>query len=161
MRRQTEKKVHEPGDNCINIHPYFIIRNGEVVGMDIAQRLNEIETQVGRLSPMQKFLLGTDGSVTQILEVITGTTVVIETLVQKIITADPTIAQRLDISQGDRVNYRVVEIKTPSSGEVLIYAISHTPISRLSPTFKNDLMKADIPIGRIIQNHRIEARGRS
>jgi beta-ribofuranosylaminobenzene 5'-phosphate synthase len=158
MKRQTEKKVCKPGDTCINIHSYFIIRNGEVTEMDIAQSLNEIETQVGRLSPMQKFLLGTDGSVTQILEAITGTTVVIKTLVQKIITADPTIAKRLDISQGDPVNYRVVEIKTPSSGEVLIYAISHTPISRLSPTFKNDLMKADIPIGRIIQNHRIEAR---
>ena len=60
--------------------------------MDIAHSLNEIETQVGRLSPMQKFLLGTDGSVTQILEAITGKQVVIETRVQKIITADPTTA---------------------------------------------------------------------
>src|SRR5512137_1449047 len=126
--------------------------------MDIAHCLNEIETQVGRLSPMQKFLLGTDGSVTQILEAITGATVVIETRVQQIIAADPVIAERLEISQGDPVNYRVVEIKTSASGEVLIYAISHTPISRLSPQFEDDLLKADIPIGRIIQNHRIEAR---
>ena len=126
--------------------------------MDIAHSLNEIETQVGRLSPMQKFLLGTDGSVTQILEAITGKQVVIETRVQKIIAADPTTAERLGISQGDPVNYRIVEIKTAASGEVLIYAISHTPIARLSKEFKNDLMRADIPIGRIIQNHRIEAR---
>ena len=126
--------------------------------MDIAQSINKIETQVGRLSPMQKFLLGTDGSVTQILEAITGKQVVIETKVQKIIAADPTTAERLGISQGDPVNYRIVEIKTAASGEVLIYAISHTPIARLSPEFKNDLMRADIPIGRIIQNHRIEAR---
>jgi len=126
--------------------------------MDIAHSLNEIETQVGRLSPMQKFLLGTDGSVTQILEAITGNKVVIETRVQKIIAADPPIAELLMISQGDPVNYRIVEIKTPESGEVLIYAISHTPLARLSPEFKDDLMKADIPIGRIIQNHRIEAR---
>jgi beta-ribofuranosylaminobenzene 5'-phosphate synthase len=126
--------------------------------MDIAHSLKEIETQVGRLSPMQKFLLGTDGSVTQILEAITGKQVVIETKVQKIITADPTTAERLGISQSDPVNYRIVEIKTAASGEVLIYAISYTPIARLSPEFKNDLMRADIPIGRIIQNHRIEAR---
>jgi beta-ribofuranosylaminobenzene 5'-phosphate synthase len=125
--------------------------------MDIAHSLNEIEAQVGRLSPMQKFLLGTDGSVTQILEAITGTAVVIETRVQQIIAADPITAQRLDINQGDPVNYRVVEIKR-SGGEVLIYAISHTPVSRLSQKFKDDLIKADIPIGRIIQNHRIEAR---
>ena len=76
--------------------------------MDIAQSINEIETQVGRLSPMQKFLLGTDGSVTQILEAITGKQVVIETKVQKIIAADPTTAERLGISQGDPVNYRIV-----------------------------------------------------
>jgi beta-ribofuranosylaminobenzene 5'-phosphate synthase len=126
--------------------------------MDIALSLNEIEKQVGRLSPMQKFLLGTDGSVTQILEAITGNRVVIETRVQKIIAADPKTAERLGIRQDDPVNYRVVDIKTPASGEVLIHAISHTPIARLSPEFKDDLMKADIPIGRIIQNHRIEAR---
>ena len=126
--------------------------------MDIAQSLNEIERQVGRLSPMQKFLLGTDGSVTQILEAITGNPVVIETRVQKIIDADPATAERLGIDQGDPVNYRIVAIKTAAGGEVLIYAISYTPIGRLSPEFKDDLMKADIPIGRIIQNHRIEAR---
>ena len=126
--------------------------------MNIAHSLHEIETQVGRLSPMQKFLLGTDGSITQILEAITGKPVVIETREQKITAADPTTAERLGIKQGDPVNYRVVEIKTTASGEVLIYAISYTPIARLSPEFRDDLMKADIPIGRIIQNHRIEAR---
>jgi beta-ribofuranosylaminobenzene 5'-phosphate synthase len=126
--------------------------------MDIAYSINEIETQVGRLSPMQKFLLGTDGSVTQILEAITGKPVAIETRVQKIIEADPATAEFLGIGLGEPVNYRIVEIKTPASGEVLIYAISHTPLARLSPEFKDDLLKADIPIGRIIQNHRIEAR---
>ncbi len=126
--------------------------------MDIAHSLSEIEAQVGRLSPMQKFLLGTDGSVTQILEAITGSQVVIRTKVQKIIPADPATAERLGITPGDPVNYRVVEIRTRAGGEVLIYAVSYTPIGRLSAEFRDDLMKADIPIGRIIQNHRIEAR---
>jgi beta-ribofuranosylaminobenzene 5'-phosphate synthase len=126
--------------------------------MDIAHSLTEIESRVGRLSPMQKFLLGTDGSVTQILEAITGKKVMIETLMQKIIPADPKTAEHLGISEGDPVNYRVVEIKTAGSREVLIHAISHTPIARLSSDFRDDLMKADIPIGRIIQSHRIEAR---
>lgn len=126
--------------------------------MDIAQCLHEIETQVGRLSPMQKFLLGTDGSVTQILEAIIGDTIVIETRVQKIVPADNTTAEHLGIGRGDPVNFRVVEIRTKGSSDVLIYATSHTPVSRLSPKFRNDLMRADIPIGRIIQNHQIEAR---
>jgi len=136
----------------------LIIRSGKVPVMDIAHCLHEIEDRVGRLSPMQKFLLGTDGSVTQILEAITGKQVVINTREQKIIPADAPTAERLGIGTGDPVNYRIVEIKTLAGSEVLIYAISHTPIGRLSPEFKEDLMKADIPVGRIIQTHRIESR---
>jgi beta-ribofuranosylaminobenzene 5'-phosphate synthase len=76
--------------------------------MDIAYCIHEIEAQAGRLSPMQKFLLGTDGSVTQILEAITGKPVAIETRVQKIIKADPETAEYLGIGQGEPVIYRVV-----------------------------------------------------
>jgi len=126
--------------------------------MDIAQAIREMEAQVGRISPVQKFLLGTDGSVTQILESITGKNVVIRTLVQEIIPADRTAAENLSIAEGDPVNYRVVEITTEDRGEVLIYAISHTPVQRLSPEFRDDLMRADIPIGKIIRQHHIEAR---
>jgi beta-ribofuranosylaminobenzene 5'-phosphate synthase len=126
--------------------------------MDIAQAIRDIEALVGRISPVQKFLLGTDGSVTQILESITGKKVIIRTLVQNVIPADRAAAENLSIAEGDPVNFRIVEIRTEESGEVLIYAVSHTPIDRLSPDFKDDLMKADIPIGRIIRQHHIEAR---
>ena len=101
--------------------------------MDIGHCLNEIETQVGRLSPMQKILLGTDGSVTQILEAITGKQVVIETRVQKNHCSRSHNRRTPQDQPGDPVNYRIVGIKTAASGEVLIYAISHTPLARLSP----------------------------
>lgn len=126
--------------------------------MDIAQVIREMEDQVGKISLVQKFLLGTDGSVTQLLESVTGKKVVIRTLVQKVVPADRTAADNLSIAEGDPVNFRIVEIRTEESGEMLIYAISYTPINRLSPEFKDDLMKADIPIGRIIKKHHIEAR---
>lgn len=126
--------------------------------MNIARSLNEIEAQVGRLSPVQKILLGTDGSVTQLLEAITGKTVTVETRVQEIIPAAPSIAEQLGIHTGDPVNHRIVELSAGQGGEVLIYAISHAPVDRLPADFRDDLMKADIPIGRIIQQHHIEAR---
>ena len=126
--------------------------------MDIAQAIREIEAQVGRISPVQKVLLGTDGSVTQLLESVTGKQVVIKTLVQNVVPADRETANNLSITEGDPVNYRIVEIRAGDTGDVLIYAISHTPLSRLSPEFRDDLMRADIPIGRIIQQHHIEAR---
>ncbi|PKG32518.1 beta-ribofuranosylaminobenzene 5'-phosphate synthase [Methanoregula sp.] len=126
--------------------------------MDIRDAIRKMEAEVGKISPVQKFLLGTDGSVTQLLESITGENVLIKTLVQEIVPADTAAAEHLDIAEGDPVNFRVVEITTAENGEVLIYAVSHTPVSRLSPEFKDDLMKADIPIGKIIAQHKIEAR---
>ena len=126
--------------------------------MDIARSLNAIETQVGRLSPVQKILLGTDGSVTQLLEAITGETVSVRTRLQEIVPADAATAGHLGIRPGDPVNHRIVELAAGGSGEVLIYAISDAPVNRLSAEFRDDLMKADIPIGKIIQQHHIEAR---
>lgn len=124
----------------------------------IVERIQEIEQGVGRLSPMQKVLIGTDGSVTGLLEMATGHPVTITTLVQDVVGADTEAAAALDIEQGDEVNYRVVELKDGVTGEVLIYAVSCTPLRRLAPEFRQDLMQADIPIGRILRRHRIESR---
>uniref|UniRef100_UPI000A8B18F4 chorismate pyruvate-lyase family protein n=1 Tax=Methanoculleus chikugoensis TaxID=118126 RepID=UPI000A8B18F4 len=125
----------------------------------IVEKIREIEQGVGRLSPMQKVLIGTDGSVTGLLEMATGHPVTITTLVQDVVGADTEAAAALDIEQGDEVNYRVVELKDGVTGEVLIYAVSCTPpLRRLKPEFRQDLMRADIPIGRILRRHRIESR---
>ncbi|MDD1703456.1 MAG: chorismate pyruvate-lyase family protein [Methanoregula sp.] len=126
--------------------------------MDIAHRLKEIEDDVGRLSPVQKILLGTNGSVTQLLESYTGHPVSVRTREQEVVKADTLAAERLNIAPGDEVNHRIVELCDASTGEVLVYAKSQTPLSRLAPEFRDDLMKADIPIGRIIERHHIESR---
>jgi beta-ribofuranosylaminobenzene 5'-phosphate synthase len=128
------------------------------MSMDIVHSLREIEECVGRLSAVQKILLGTDGSVTQLLESITGSPITITTRVQEIVQADAATAESLNIRPGEPVNHRIVELKDAGTGDVLIYAVSDTPLSRLPPSFRDDLMKADIPIGKIIRRHRIEAR---
>ncbi|MFA6673410.1 MAG: hypothetical protein WCS24_12250 [Methanoculleus sp.] len=48
----------------------------------IGERIREIEQRIGRLSPMQKVLIGTDGSVTNLLEMATGHSVTITTRLQ-------------------------------------------------------------------------------
>jgi len=126
--------------------------------MDISGSIRDIEKRVGPLSRVQKILLGTDGSVTQLLEAITGNPVTVKTLVQEIVPADAETAGRVEVRAGEPVNHRVVELRDTVTGEVLIYAISETPVERLSPAFKTDLMMADIPIGKIIKQHHIEAR---
>jgi beta-ribofuranosylaminobenzene 5'-phosphate synthase len=126
--------------------------------LPIAGEILKLESIVGRLSPVQKMLLGTDGSVTNLLEVVTESPIEIETLVQKVVPADEAVARELQVNPGEEVNFRVVLLKKANSQEALVYAISYTPLKRLDASFKDDLTKADIPIGVILKKHRIESR---
>src|SRR5664280_471898 len=121
---------------------------------NILDSIHEIEDEVGKLSNAQKILLTTDGSVTSILDIIRGH-VKIETLEQKFVEADSEMARLLNIKVGDTVNYRIVVIETE---EPLIYAISLIAVERLENDIKEDLIRADIPIGRILRKHNIESR---
>jgi chorismate-pyruvate lyase len=121
---------------------------------NIFDGIKEIEETVGKLSSAQKILLSTDGSVTAILDVLKGH-VNINTLVQEFIPADKETAENLNINPGETINYRVVIIGTT---EPLIHAVSFIPVKRLNNEFKDDLIRADIPIGRILKRHNIESR---
>lgn len=99
---------------------------------------------------------GTDGSVTQLLEVLTGKTVEVKTLEQSVIKATPNIAKLLEIKEGDEVNNRLVTLS--ANGSVYSLAKSLASIKRLPQEMRNELMKADIPIGRILREHKLETR---
>ena len=77
----------------------------------IAGEISKLESIVGRLSPVQKMLLGTDGSVTSLLEVVTESPIEIETLMQKVVPADEAVAKELQVNPGEEVNFRVVLLK--------------------------------------------------
>ena len=125
---------------------------------EIAVRIGEIEVNTGDLSPFQKVLLGTDGSVTHLLSLATESNVGVKTRLQEVLPADHEVADLLDISPDDPVNHRIVDLGIGEEGRPLIYAISYTPINRLAPEMRTDMMKADIPIGIILKKHKIESR---
>ncbi|MDI9642838.1 MAG: chorismate pyruvate-lyase family protein [Archaeoglobales archaeon] len=108
------------------------------------------------MNPIHRILLTTDGSITTIIEAYTQKKVEVETVEQKVIPANAEIAKDLKVSEGEDVNYRVVYLK--AGDEIYAKAISYTPLKRLENSFKEDLMRADIPIGKILKNHNIEAR---
>lgn len=108
------------------------------------------------MNALHRILLTTDGSVTAIIEAVTQSQVIVETVVQEIVKASKEVAERLKIQEGEDVNYRVVYLK--SNGLIYAKAISFTPIKRLANSFKEDLTRADIPIGKIMKKHKIEAR---
>lgn len=120
----------------------------------IFDEIKSIENIVGKLSSAEKILLSTDGSVTTILDVLKGH-VSINTLVQEFIPADKKTAEKLNINPGETVNYRVVIIGTEKP---LIHAVSYIPVKRLDNEFKEDLIRANMPIGRILKKHHIESR---
>ncbi|MEM4712460.1 MAG: chorismate pyruvate-lyase family protein, partial [Archaeoglobaceae archaeon] len=97
------------------------------------------------MNALHRILLTTDGSVTAIIEAVTQSQVTVETVVQEVVKANKEVAERLEIHEGEEVNYRVVYLK--SQGLIYAKAISFTPIKRLANSFKEDLMRADIPIG--------------
>ena len=120
----------------------------------ILEGIKKVEGDLGSLSSAQKILLTTDGSVTTILDVLKGH-VKIRTLIQEFRKADDEVARLLQIEKGDPVNYRVVVIERD---EPLIHAVSLIPVDRLNNDFKEDLIRADIPIGRILKKHQVESR---
>ncbi|NTV00806.1 MAG: DUF98 domain-containing protein, partial [Methanoregulaceae archaeon] len=121
-------------------------------------RIREIEKETGYLSPLQTILLLTDGSVTTLLEAISGDEVSVTTLSQVVAIPREDVAAALEIGTSERVNHRTVVLKNNRTGEVLIYAASYTPLLRLEPGFTEDLMRADIPIGKILKKHAVESR---
>ncbi|MBU4222376.1 MAG: DUF98 domain-containing protein, partial [Euryarchaeota archaeon] len=99
---------------------------------------------------------GTDGSVTLLLELLTGKAVTVSTLEQSVIKATPDIAGLLEIEDGDEVNNRLVTLS--ANGTVYVLAKSLSAINRMPHEVRSDLMRADIPIGRILREHKLETR---
>jgi chorismate-pyruvate lyase len=129
--------------------------NGKEIDANILNEIAKLEKNNCELSSTQKILLATDGSVTTILDVLNGK-ISIKTLVQQFEKADEEIAKLLNIEVDDDVNYRVVLMH--KDDKPLIHAISYIPLERLDNNFKNDLIMADMPIGRILRKYNIESR---
>ena len=99
---------------------------------------------------------GTDGSVTLLLELLTGKAVSVRTLEQNVVKATPEIAKLLEIDPGDEVNTRLVTLS--ADGLVYVLAKSLSAIKRMPKEVRSDLMRADIPIGKILREHKLETR---
>ena len=94
----------------------------------------------------EKMLLGTDGSVTNLLEILFNDEITVETISQKIV---------------DGVNHRSVILKIKNIP--LVYATSKIPLKNiqnktLRDNIRRDLLSADIPIGKILKIHNLETR---
>ncbi|MDD1727811.1 MAG: chorismate pyruvate-lyase family protein, partial [Methanospirillum sp.] len=120
--------------------------------------LRSIEEKTGPISDAIKALLITDGSVTRLLECYNEAPISIRTVTQQVIPAEDDIAEEMQIKTGDPVNYRVVEICDQEMDIPLVHAVSYCPVERLPEHARKSLMQADIPIGHILRDEKIESR---
>ncbi|MCR5028869.1 MAG: chorismate pyruvate-lyase family protein [Fibrobacter sp.] len=128
------------------------------INKPLISRIAELEKENDRkLSGVQKILLTTDGSITAILDVLYGK-IDLDTLSQHFASANLEQAKLVDANVGDELNFR--EVLLNLRGKPLMYAASEIPLSRCSEGIAADLMRADIPIGRILKNHQVESRRR-
>lgn len=109
------------------------------------------------LNPLHRVFLSLNCSLTAFLESIFGE-IKIKTLEQKVIKADKFLSAVLDISEGEELNYRVVVLFSVRDKKNLVHAISLTPIKRIEIEFREEIMKRDLPIGKIMEKLNIEAR---
>lgn len=122
----------------------------------LIEKIEELEKNYNtEFSNTQKILLTTDGSITAILDVLFGK-ITLTTLDQHFEDADESHAKLVNVGEGDEINFR--EVIMHKDEQPLIYAISHIPLYRCSEEICSDLIRADIPIGRILKNYRIESR---
>ena len=122
----------------------------------LIEKINDLEKDYGqKFSNTQKILLTTDGSITAILDVLYGK-ISLFTIDQHFGTADEDHAKLVNVKAGDEINFR--EVIMHKGSKPLIYAISHVPLGRCSEEICSDLLRADIPIGRILKNYKIESR---
>lgn len=122
----------------------------------LIEKMNDLEKDYGqKFSNTQKILLTTDGSITAILDVLYGK-ITLDTIDQHLEAADATRAKLVNVEQGDEINFR--EVLMHKDDQPLIYAISHVPLGRCTKEICNDLLRADIPIGRILKNYHVESR---
>ncbi len=99
---------------------------------------------------------GTDGSVTFLLEIMTRKPVSVITESQHAVKADKEVAALLGVEEGSEVNDRVVRLS--AGGTTFVHARSLSPLERMPETMREQLMRADIPIGRILRSHNLETR---
>lgn len=122
----------------------------------LIEKINQVEEDNDKtFSNTQKILLTTDGSITAILDVLYGK-IDLTTLEQHTETADAEQAALINEEEGSDINFR--EIVMHKDGNPLIYALSYVPLDRLTEEIRCDLVSADIPIGRILKNYKIESR---
>ena len=127
----------------------------ELMRIDLDESLGRSHIQPSTLSPFQRILLTTDGTLTEILEAYLFEPIQIVKLAEEIVATKQDIPA-LDLKAGSEVIERKVLLRGKISRKNFIYAESILVPERLEPKFREELLKSQISMGRLWLEHKIE-----
>jgi len=122
---------------------------------DLRQSLTRSHINPAVLSPFQRILLTTDGTVTDILEAYLFEQIQVVKLAEALHPTPQTIPE-LDLAVGTEVIDRQILLRGKISQRHFIYAESIIVPSRLNETFRHELLKTRTPIGKIWLDQKVE-----
>jgi chorismate-pyruvate lyase len=121
--------------------------------IDLFERLRGIDA--GQLAPLQRILLITDGTLTEILEAHFLERIELVKLSERLLTFDDGSAP-FAVELGETVLERKINLRGAPSGTRYVYAESLIFVDRLEPSFRSELLETNIPLGRLWRHHRLE-----
>ncbi len=132
--------------------------NHNSIGMlriDLQESLRQTDLDPRNMSPFQRILLTTDGTVTEILEAHLFESMRVVKLYEEQITTDKAIPY-LEVDTGTEVIARKILLRGKYAHKNYIYAESVLVPARLSPQMRDDLLSTRKPIGLLILEARME-----
>ncbi|HEX4080064.1 MAG TPA: chorismate pyruvate-lyase family protein [Rhizomicrobium sp.] len=121
--------------------------------LDVLDGIPGIEART--IDPLQRILLITDGTLTEMLEANFLERIELVKLSQRMVEARTSQA-RLVASPRESLLERRILLRGSPSGKTYVYAESIIAVERLSAAFRDELLHSDVSLGRLWQKHRLE-----
>jgi chorismate-pyruvate lyase len=121
--------------------------------IDLFERIRGIDAS--QLTPLQRTLLITDGTLTEILEAHFLERIELVKLSERLLTGGDALPA-LALQDGERVLERRINLRGAQSGTLYVYAESRILVDRLDASFQTELLETNMPLGRLWLSHRIE-----
>src|SRR5262249_43517302 len=106
-------------------------------------------------APIQRILMVTDGTVTEILEAYAGESMRVVKLDERMVVLTPP-EPALEVTGRDPILRRRFLLKGSASQVSFLYAESLIALARLSMQMRDGLLSSRKPIGYLLQEHRLE-----
>lgn len=127
----------------------------EPMRTDLDESLAKSHIELSTLSPFQRILLTTDGTLTKILEAYLFEPIQIVKLSEGIVSITKDLLP-LNLNIGNQIIERKILLQGKISQRNLIYAESILALERLDKNFKDELLKSKIPMGKLWLEYKIE-----